>query len=161
MDLPAAVRDALATTAAHLTGPVLGNSFDVNFGFSGMAKFAAELRDGRTRKGWARRFGDPAGHEHAMRRLAACLEREYTAPGATRPLYADFLDEAATALTAPALTEAARLFRESGQTWSTLAAHATAAALDDDLRAWCDHAADLVDTALTAERAATAHFTPA
>ncbi|GAA1367741.1 BtrH N-terminal domain-containing protein [Catellatospora chokoriensis] len=161
VDLPAAVRDALATTVAHLTGPVLGNSFDVNFGFSGMAKLAAELRDGRTRKGWARRFGDPAGHEHAMRRLAECLEREYTAPGATRPLYADFLDEAATVLAAPALTEAARLFRESGQTWSTLAAHATAAAPDDDLRAWCDHAADLVDTAFTTERAATAHLTPA
>lgn len=161
MDLADAARDALNTTAAHLTGPVLGNSFDVNFGFSGMAKLAAELRDRRTRKGWARRFGDPVGHEHAKRRLAECLEREYTAPGATRPLYADFLDEAAVVLAAPGLTETAQLFRESGQTWSALAAHAASAAPGDDLRAWCDHAADLVDTALTTERAATAHLTPA
>lgn len=160
-DLRPAIRDALQSTAAHLTGPVLGNSFDVNFGFSGMAKLAAELRDTRTRKGWARRFGDPAGHEHAMRRLAECLEREYTAPGATRPLYADFLDEAAALLAAPALASAARLFRESGQTWSALAAHATAATPDDDLHGWCDHAADLVDAALTAEHAATGHLTTA
>lgn len=158
-DLRPAVRDALRTTVAHLTGPVLGNSFDVNFGFSGMAKLAAELRDTRTRKGWARRFGDPAGRGHAMRRLAECLEREYTAPGATRPLYADFLDEAAALLTAPAPTAAAGLFRESGQTWSALAAHAAGAVFDDDLRGWCDHAADLVDTASTAERAALGHLT--
>ncbi|WP_144118595.1 BtrH N-terminal domain-containing protein [Catellatospora sichuanensis] len=161
MDLRAAVRDALNTTVAHLTGPVLGNSFDVNFGFSGMAKLAAELRNGRTRKGWARRFGDPVGHQHAMRRLTVCLEQEYTAPGATRPLYADFLDEAAAVLAAPALTSAARLFRDSGQTWSALAAHAAAATPDDDQRAWCDHAADLVDTALTTERTAARHLTPA
>ncbi|MEU8004836.1 DUF4872 domain-containing protein [Catellatospora sp. NPDC049111] len=158
-DLRPAVRDALRTMVAHLTGPVLGNSFDVNFGFSGMAKLAAELRDTGTRKGWARRFGDPAGHAHAMRRLAECLEREYTAPGATRPLYADFLDEAAALLAAPALTAATALFRESGQTWSALAAHATRAVSDDDLRAWCDHAAGLVDTALSAEHAAVGHLT--
>ena len=117
--LDAAIGDALATTVAHLTGPVLGNSFDVNFGFSGLAKLATELRDDRGRKGWARRFASTAGRGHAMRRLADCLEVEYTAPGATRPLYADFLDEAA-----PELAAAADLIRDSGRTWSELARRA-------------------------------------
>ncbi|BCJ73430.1 hypothetical protein CS0771_29740 [Catellatospora sp. IY07-71] len=180
VDLRAAARDAITVTVGHLTGPVLGNSFDVNFGFSGMAGLAAELRDTRTRKGWSQRFASPAAREQVARRLPECLEREYTAPGATRPLYAAFLDEAATLPTGPtpaqapdadrlgtdagpapdALRRAAELFRDSGRTWSALAAHA-ASAPDADLRTWCDEAADLVDAALTTERTAAALLTPA
>jgi hypothetical protein len=120
VDLAAAVRSALATTVAHLTGPVLGTSFDVNFGFSGMAKFAGQLRDTRTKDGWPKRFGAPVPFAHGVRRLYECLELEYTAPGATRPVYADFLDEAAP-LVSPRLTEAAELFRAAGARWSALA----------------------------------------
>ena len=118
-DLAGAVRDAVATTVAHLTGPVLGNNFDVNFGFSGMAKLAAQLRDTRTRTGWAKRFGAPVPFYHGVRRLYECLELEYTAPGATRPTYARFLEEAAEFV--PALGEAAELFARSGAGWSRLA----------------------------------------
>jgi Domain of unknown function (DUF4872)/Butirosin biosynthesis protein H, N-terminal len=146
VDLDAAVRDAVSGTIAHLTGPVLGNGFDVNFGFSGMAKLAGELRDARTRKGWTRRFAEPAGRAHAMRRLVECLEREYTAPGGTRPIYADFLEQAL-----PDQREAATLIRRAGACWSALARSATA---DGDLRAWCDRAADLVDEAATLEKRA-------
>jgi len=145
VDLDAAARDAIGVTAAHLTGPVLGNSFDVNFGFSGMAKVAGELRDTRTRKGWARRFAEPAARAHAMRRLVECLEKEYTAPGATRPIYADFLD-----LVAPE-NDAAGLIRAAGERWSALARSATT---EGDLRAWCDRAADLVDEAAALEKRA-------
>jgi hypothetical protein len=120
VDLAGAIRSALATTVAHLTGPVLGNNFDVNFGFSGMAKLAAQLRDSRTKNGWPQRFGAPVPFAHGVRRLYECLELEYTAPGATRPVYADFLDEAAPLVSAH-LKEAAELFRESGAKWSELA----------------------------------------
>ncbi|WP_181765986.1 BtrH N-terminal domain-containing protein [Streptomyces albidus (ex Kaewkla and Franco 2022)] len=109
------VAGAIAATTAHLTGPVLGNSFDVNFGFSGMDKLAAQLRDTRTKTGWERRFGAPVPFFHGVRRLYECLEVEYTAPGATRPLYADFLDRTGH-------REAAALFRESGRGWGRLAA---------------------------------------
>jgi Butirosin biosynthesis protein H, N-terminal len=105
---------AIATTAAHLTGPVLGNHFDVNFGFSGMEKLAAQLRDARTKTGWERRFGAPVPFYRGVRRLYECLEVEYTAPGATRPLYAGFLDLSGR-------TEAAALFRESARAWERLA----------------------------------------
>ncbi|MGN9776421.1 DUF4872 domain-containing protein [Micromonospora sp. H33] len=120
-DLPDAIRAAVATTVAHLTGPVLGNSFDANFGFRGMAKLAEQLRDGRTRTGWPRRFGAPVPFFHGVRRLYECVELEYTAPGATRPVYADFLDEAVP-LVDPRYAEAAALFRRSGERWSRLAA---------------------------------------
>jgi hypothetical protein len=122
VDLPAAVSRAVRLTVSHLTGPVLGNSFDVNFGFSGMTKLAAQLRDERTRTGWAKRH---EGHlALALRRLDECLERENTAPGGTRPVYAAFLIEAATVQSAPqaaAMRASAGLFDESGRTWSRIA----------------------------------------
>ncbi|GIH03713.1 hypothetical protein Rhe02_17800 [Rhizocola hellebori] len=121
VDLPAAIATALAVTVAHLTGPVLGNSFDVNFGFSGMTRLAAQLRDERTKSGWVRRFADPGAYAWALLRLYECVELEYTAAGATRPLYADFLDEAAVVLGKKELARAAELFRQSGQSWSKLA----------------------------------------
>jgi hypothetical protein len=123
LDLPAAVRESIGTTVAHLTGPVLGNNFDVNFGLSGMAKLAEQLRDVKTKTGWAQRFGAPVPFFHGVRRLYECLELEYTAPGATRPVYAEFLDEAGKVVSdaAGAYAEAAALFRESGTHWSRLA----------------------------------------
>jgi hypothetical protein len=127
VDLSAAVRDAIATTVAHLTGPVLGHSFDSNFGFSGMSKLATQLRDTRTKAGWTKRFGSPVNFFHGVRRLYECLELQFTAPGATRPLYAEFLDEAAPILGRPLLGEAAGLLRESGAAWSRLAARAAEA----------------------------------
>ncbi len=122
---------------------MLGNSFDVNMGLSGMARFAAQLRDTRGRTGWARRMAAPGALDLALRRVHDCLEREYTAPGATRPLYADFLDEAAVVLSEPRLGPAAALFRTSGALWSAVATGGDPAAM-----------ADRVDAAREAEEAA-------
>jgi hypothetical protein len=128
VDLDKAVRASIATTVAHLTGPVLGNSFDANFGFSGMARLAAGLRDTRAKSGWPARFGAPETFAFGVRRLRQCLEQEHTSAGGTRPLYAEFLDEASGLLGDPKLAEAAALFRESGGLWSEIAARAGAAA---------------------------------
>ncbi|MBT2468670.1 DUF4872 domain-containing protein [Streptomyces sp. ISL-66] len=143
---------AIAATVSRLTGPVLGNHFDVNFGFTGMEKFAAQLRDTRTKTGWERRFATPEAFALGTGRLYSCLEEEWTAPGATRPLYADFLDLAGHA-------EAAELFRDSGRQWSRLAELARTAdpgADADGRRAFFDACADLVDGALALEREAVA-----
>jgi hypothetical protein len=123
-DLGDAVRAAVATTVAHLTGPVLGNAFDVNFGLSGMGRLAAQLRDGKTKAGFARRFAEPAALAFGLRRLYECLELRDTAPGATRPLYADFLDEAAGLTGNAAWRDAAGHFRRSAGHWSALAERA-------------------------------------
>lgn len=123
IDLAAAITDAISTTVAHLTGPVLGHSFDVNFGLSGMRKLVDQLGD--QKKGWQKKFGTHRRLFTGLTRLHAGLEIEYGAPGAMRPLYARFLDEAAP-LVSPRLAEAAELYRESGQAWSAVASTALA-----------------------------------
>lgn len=116
VDLPSALRSAISTTVAHMTGPVLGNAFDVNFGLSGIDKWASEVLDTRSKKGWVARFGEGAGFEHAMSRIAECFTYAYSAPGATRPIYATFLEEAAGA-SQMELGAAANLAEESGRLW--------------------------------------------
>ncbi|WP_330294874.1 BtrH N-terminal domain-containing protein [Streptomyces sp. NBC_00503] len=143
---------AIAHTVGRLTGPVLGNHFDVNFGFSGMEKLAAQLRDTTTKAGWERRFATPEAFALGTGRLHACLEEEWTSPGATRPLYADFLDLAGH-------PEAAGLFRSSGGQWSRLAELARTADPESDAaarRELFDACAELVDGALALEREAAA-----
>ncbi len=115
-DMTEALRAAIATTVAHMTGPVLGNSFDVNFGLSGIAKWADELADDRTKKGWQARFGQGPGFEHAVARIAECFTHAYSAPGATRPIYARFLEEADSTSSLP-LGPAAKIAAESGNLW--------------------------------------------
>jgi hypothetical protein len=63
------------------------------------------------------------GHlDLALRRVDECLEREYTAPGATRP-YAAYLTEVAPLLgdDADAVLDAARHVAEAGAAWSAIA----------------------------------------
>ncbi|MFD1934825.1 BtrH N-terminal domain-containing protein [Nonomuraea mangrovi] len=95
------VRAAIKETGDRLKGPVLGNRFDVNFGLSGMRRLAEHL-------------ADPEVLESSRQRVHDCLEVEHTAPGATRPLYADFLDEAGNHPAAP-------LYRTAGELWSQVA----------------------------------------
>jgi Domain of unknown function (DUF4872)/Butirosin biosynthesis protein H, N-terminal len=120
-ELEASVREAIAACAHHLTEPVLGNAFDTNFGFRGMERWIAQLTDERTRQGWLRRYDHPEALFTALYRLHDCIEVEYSAPGAMRPLYADFLVEVADLLAAPALLDAAERFRAAGERWSAIA----------------------------------------
>jgi Butirosin biosynthesis protein H, N-terminal/Domain of unknown function (DUF4872) len=111
---------AIATTYAHLTGPVLGHAFDVNFGLSGMARLRDELADTSTKRGWARRFGTDPAFEVARVRLAECLTWAHGSEGATRLVYADFLAETCR-------DEAASLARRAGAQWSGIADFAATA----------------------------------
>lgn len=121
-----AVRSAVSTTVAHMTGPVLGNAFDVNFGLSGIEKWAAEVADVRTKRGWRARFGAPAAFRHAMGRVVDCFTSQYGSPGATRPLYAEFLREA-DAATPLDLDAAAGAAAASARLWEEVVAVAAAA----------------------------------
>jgi hypothetical protein len=131
VDLAAGIRAAIRTTHAHLTGPVLGNSFDVNLGVSGIRKFADELADLRTKAGWTKRFADPAALAEGSRRLAECLTWAHGSAGATRLLYAEFLAEAEQ-ISGLKLSEASVTAAESGSRWSELADLAGATTVDDD-----------------------------
>ncbi|MET7418750.1 DUF4872 domain-containing protein [Dactylosporangium sp. NPDC005555] len=152
-DLGAAIDSALAETAAHLTGPVLGNAFDANFGFTGMTRLAAQLRDTRTKSGFTRRFATPPAYASALRRVHECLEEQYTAPGATRPIYAAFLDEAATLTRRPRLATAATALRASGAIWSAMATTARESRDAEPATVFAT-LADLLDEARTIEASA-------
>ena len=133
-DLPVAVRAALRTTHAHLTGPVLGNTFDVNMGLSGIRRLADQLADTRTAQGWPKRFGTHPAFDAGMARLAECLTSAYTAPGATRPLYATFLAEAAPLLGID-LLPASRTAALAGERWAEVADMAGDVTPQDDTAA--------------------------
>ncbi|NHF61846.1 BtrH N-terminal domain-containing protein [Microcella pacifica] len=152
VDLPRAMRAAIATTHAHLTGPVLGNYFDVNMGLSGIAKLSADLHDTSTKSGWCRRFGTPEAFQAGMTRLAECLTWAHTAEGGTRPLYAEFLTEAAL-IAGLDLDAAAAAASASGDGWRSItdlaAQAATTQAPADDL---FDELARLVDGCLAHEQ---------
>lgn len=152
------LRDALSTTVAHLTGPVLGNAFDVNFGLSGMERFADQLADDRTKVGWRRRFADdPDGLGAALVRVHDCLERQLTAPGATRPLYAAFLEEAATIERDDRLRLAATVYRTAGKRWSRLAGAALSASTSTERpETMLNRLAGLAHDVVAAEREAVA-----
>lgn len=129
-DLAVAVRASIATTTAHLTGPVLGNSFDVNLGLSGMERLLADLEDTTTKKGWGRRFASPEAFTVGMTRLAECLTGAHTAPDAGRSLYGAFLEEAGP-IARLDLAVAAQRARDAGSLWATIAAVAAAATAPD------------------------------
>lgn len=113
-DLEAAADRAIATTHAHMTGPVLGHAFDVNFGLSGIARLRDDLADTSTKRGWSRRFAADHAFKVAMGRLTECLTWAHGSEGATRLVYADFLAETGRA-------HAASLARKAGAQWSGIA----------------------------------------
>ncbi|WP_125777952.1 BtrH N-terminal domain-containing protein [Antribacter gilvus] len=123
--LPADVRPALlaglAATVDGMTRPVLGNSFDVNFGLSGLAKWG-RLADDPGRQGWPALF---QGTEVWHSRLVACIDREHTAPAAGRPLFA-------RTLRAAGMLDAAETFERSGRQWREIAHRAASRTLTFD-----------------------------
>lgn len=131
VDLAGGIRSAIRTTHAHLTGPVLGHAYDVNFGLSGLRRLATDLADTRSTKGWASRFATSHAFENGARRLAECLTWAHTSAGATRPLYMRFLQEAGplAGLDLSAAVESARL---AGNGWTELADLAAVSTTEDD-----------------------------
>ena len=137
-DARALLRAALADTAKSYVEPAVPKSFWVNCGFAGLDKWRRMLTDDKDKKAWPAIF--PEGP-----RACAGLVRTYdwiaclVAPGAGRPLYADFLDVASQLLDEPSLAGAAAGFREAGQRWASLAAFI--AAIDDaTIRRSCEAA---------------------
>ena len=126
------VRSAIESTVQAFTGPVLGHAFDVNFGLSGLERFAAAVEDFSTKKGWLRVFAaDPSAPFAMLTRLHDCIEFELSAPGGMRYQYAPFLGGGAEALgsgvhgdhrdLAAGAIEAAGAWEDSARAWSVLA----------------------------------------
>lgn len=105
-DLRPALGAGLRATVAGMTEPVLGNAFDVNFGLRGLRRWAERVADPGA-DGWARLF---ASSDVWRTRLIQCINIEYTAPVAGRPLFARLLRQAG-------YTESAIHFEDSSAAW--------------------------------------------
>ena len=113
--LRAAVREGLAEQVEHL-----GRRSD-SFALPAFRKWARLLTDPRNAKGWPKVFADRAGLFGACHSVYENLEPVGWGGGNLRQLYADFLDEAAGLLDAPALSKAAAAYREAATRWHEVA----------------------------------------
>jgi len=119
-DARQAIRDAIADTARSYAEPAVPKSFWVNCGLRGMEKWRAQLTDAKDKKAWPSVFAEGARAYAGLHRAYQCIEHESTAPAAGRPFYAEFLEEAADALSKPALKQAAAAYRTSGELWAQI-----------------------------------------
>jgi hypothetical protein len=99
----------------------LSNQPIANFGLSAFKKWADLVTDETDKKAW------PAVMSQSGRMLASLveayesLEVKGTGGGLLRPLYADFLVEAAEITKKPSLLQASNAYREAGALWSKVA----------------------------------------
>lgn len=91
-----------------------------SYGLEALRKWSQMLCNDRHRSGWLRLLGAPKQLYSALWRAYEGLCCGWSSPGATRPLYADFLVESAAILERPGLLQAAGLYRFSGELWGRL-----------------------------------------
>jgi hypothetical protein len=114
--LRAAVRDGLAEQVEHL-----GQRSD-SFSLPAFRKWARLLTDTRNAKAWPKVFADRVSLFDACLSVYENLEPAAGSDGGNlRGLYAEFLDEAAGLLDAPALGNAAAAYREAVARWHEVA----------------------------------------
>ncbi|HYF96232.1 MAG TPA: DUF4872 domain-containing protein [Symbiobacteriaceae bacterium] len=115
-DPGAAVADAIRSCVdGFLSAP------NAHFGLAALLKWADAVTDMDDRKGWPALFKDERLLYTNLVRAFMYIELEGTGGGAARPLYADFLEEAADVLNRPELRRAADRYRECGMLWTRLA----------------------------------------
>lgn len=120
---PASLPDLRGATAESIRTCMEGFSKGPNahFGLAALDKWASLMTDQQDPKGWPRLFGtEPLLYANLVRAYMY-IELEGTGGGAARPLYADFLAEAADLLGMPDLRGPAAQFRECGARWTRLA----------------------------------------
>lgn len=116
IDLSKAVRAGLAACVDGLTKAKMKN-----FTLDAFATWADQLHGGGSKDSWARMF--PRG-KHLFTGLWSIhefIEHFGTGGGLSRPMFADFLAEAATVLEDPALAGLGERYAELGEAWSGLA----------------------------------------
>lgn len=95
-------------------------NFKGNFGLSGLEKWAGLLTHPKDSRGWPKFFPPGPRLYDALLSAFDQIENRGTGGSAFRPMYADFLDEAAGILRRPGLKRVADRFRESGRLWHGL-----------------------------------------
>jgi hypothetical protein len=124
VDLRAAVREAVAACAAELGGKTkIRGPMAKNFGLGGLERWRNALVDPKDPKRWTKVF-PPKHAAQVLAWLRHWIDLAGTGGGGFRPMYADFLDEAADLLRVPAWRALARDYRALGAEWSALATFA-------------------------------------
>ncbi|MBK8026217.1 MAG: DUF4872 domain-containing protein [Chloroflexi bacterium] len=120
--LPEAVRAGIQSTIAIMTEPPhFAPQAASNFGFAGLKKWADELVDTRTKKGWAQKRPVGPALYNVLKSSYRSLELYFTGGSGARGLFADFLDEAADVLELPALRQVSADYRANAVLWRELA----------------------------------------
>lgn len=119
-DFAASVEDGIRSTLGLYLGQSSKGAAG-NFGLAALKKWAAMLVDTRTMKGWPNLFWPGAVLYRVLKTVFHQIEQNGTGGSASRPLYAEFLDEASLVLGNPDLRTAADLFRKAGVKWTALA----------------------------------------
>jgi hypothetical protein len=114
-DLRPAVLAGLRDCVAHL------GAQSTSFAVPAWHKWARMVTDTRNPKGWPRLFADGTGLVGTLLSVWEGVQQVGMSGGHLRALYADFLDEAAGLLDAPALHDSAEDFRHAGAAWNTVA----------------------------------------
>lgn len=122
------LREAVAQTSDALLDdqapPGVPAGYAKNFGIAGMRSWAKWLGDTSTKRGWARIFADPQRAATGLGMLHGLLAgKQYSGPGALRPLYGEFLQELALTLGGPkqsVLLDAGAQYRRIGAHWDDL-----------------------------------------
>ncbi len=117
------IRQSIAYGARRYDTPPVPQ-FASNVGLKGLTKWQRLLTDPKDQMGWAKVFGEGSAAAVGFTRLYQCIEHDYTAPAAGRPLYAEFLRWATSVVGDSRYADAASLFEESATHWSAVSERA-------------------------------------
>ena len=113
--------DALRACHAGLMGAGAPANARRNFSLDALGTWAERLRDTQGKESWARVFAPPRLWQ-GLTSIYDCIEHSMgTGGGLSRPLFAEFLTEAAAATKQKSLTRIADKYNELGAQWSALA----------------------------------------
>jgi hypothetical protein len=127
-DLRALVREGLRQCHAGLAGGT-GKKVLKNFQLEAFRIWAVRMHGSNDNERWERVFARGHRHWQGLTSIHNFVEYYGTGGGLCRPLFADFLAEAAEALSDPSLRALSDRYAEIGRSWSELAD----AALPDDV----------------------------
>ena len=129
--LDAMVRAGLAECRDGLVGAKAVGNAKTNFSLEALRVWGNRLSGSREKEGWERVFTPGKRLWRGLTSITEYIEQYGTGGGLARPIFAEFLGEAADALGSEPLRALGRRYAELGQQWSELAD----AALPDDVPA--------------------------
>jgi hypothetical protein len=92
-----------------------------NFRLDAFAHWAEQLDGSKAADSWEKMFSPGHRLYQGLWSITEYIEYYGTGGGLSRPMFAEFLEEAGTALSDPALTAAAATYAELGRGWTALA----------------------------------------